>query len=50
MYKVERAIILDGDLFVQNNAVLGAEFDCSGYNAVWTETETNKWLMDVGMV
>lgn len=41
------AIILDGDQIVYNNSILASEFERSGYNAVWTEDETEEWLMTV---
>lgn len=44
---IENAIILDGDQIIYNEKILSPEFDRSGYNAVWTETETDEWLMQV---
>lgn len=44
---IENAIILDGDQIIYNETILSPEFDRSGYNAVWTETETDEWLMQV---
>ena len=44
---LEDCIILDGDQIIHDPKVLHPEFDRSGYNAVWTEEETNEWLMDV---
>lgn len=43
---LENAIILDGDQVIVNPNSLRAEFNRSGYNAVWTE-ETDEWLMTV---
>ena len=40
-------IILDGDQIVYNSSVLDPHFSLSGYNAVWCETDTNEWLLDV---
>ncbi len=40
-------IILDGDQIVRNTAVLALEFEHSGYNAVWTDGETDEWLLTV---
>lgn len=40
-------IILDGDQIIRNPSVLAPEFLRSGYNAVWTEEETNEWLLTV---
>lgn len=44
---IENAIILDGDQIIYNEKILSPEFERSGYNAVWTETETDEWLMKV---
>lgn len=41
------AIILDGDQIIYNNDILKADFEKSGYNAVWTNEDTNEWLMQV---
>ncbi len=38
-------MILDGDQIIHNPSVLDPGFDRSGYNAVWTEEETNEWLL-----
>lgn len=40
-------MILDGDLVISNPDVLKAEFDRSGYSAIWTDSETDEWLMQV---
>ena len=40
-------IILDGDQIIRNSSVLAPEFERSGYNAVWTDEETNEWLLTV---
>lgn len=40
-------IILDGDQVIRNPSVLAPEFKCSGYNAVWTDEETDEWLLTV---
>lgn len=45
--KIEDAIILDGDQIIYNNEILRPEFERSGYNAVWTDGETDEWLMTV---
>lgn len=42
---LEDAIILDGDQIIYNDAILAPEFQRSGYNAIWTDGETNEWLM-----
>lgn len=41
------AIILDGDQIIYNNDILKADFEKSGYNAVWINEDTNEWLMQV---
>ena len=40
-------IILDGDQFIYDETILCPEFTLSGYNAVWTDDETDEWLMTV---
>lgn len=42
---LENAIILDGDQMIYNNHVLRREFERSGYNCVWTDRETDEWLL-----
>ena len=44
---IENAIILDGDQIIYHEKILAPEFDRSGYNAVWTDDETEEWLMTV---
>lgn len=44
---IEDAIILDGDQMIYNDKVLGASFEKSGYNAIWTDSGTDEWLMQV---
>ncbi len=44
---LENAIILDGDQIIYHDEILAPEFEKSGYNAVWTETDTDEWLMQV---
>ena len=44
---IENAIILDGDQIIYNQNILATEFEKSGYNAVWTDENTNEWLMYV---
>ncbi len=44
---IKEAMILDGDQIVFNTDTLSPEFERSGYNAVWTENETNEWLLTV---
>lgn len=49
---LENAMILDGDLIIRNPAVLSPVFEHSGYNAIWTDGQTEEWLMQAenGMV
>ena len=42
---IEDVIILDGDQMIFNDSILAPEFELSGYNAVWTDRETDEWLM-----
>lgn len=42
---LEDAMILDGDQIIYHPEILRPEFERSGYNAVWTENETDEWLM-----
>lgn len=42
---IENSIILDGDQIIYEESVLKPEFELSGYNAIWTEENTNEWLM-----
>lgn len=44
---LEDVIILDGDQIIYNSEILAPEFEHSGYNGVWTEEETQEWLMSV---
>ena len=44
---IQEAIIIDGDQIVYNSKILGNEFTASGYNCVWTDEETNEWLLTV---
>lgn len=44
---IGNSIILDGDQMIFNSGILSPEFERSGYNAVWTNTSTNEWLMTV---
>ena len=44
---IENAIILDGDQIIYHEKILAPEFDRSGYNAVWTDDETEEGLMTV---
>lgn len=44
---IEDAIILDGDQIIYDSSILAPEFERSGYNAVWTDSMTDEWLMTV---
>ena len=44
---LEDAIVLDGDQIIYNNEILTSNFEKSGYNAVWTDEDTDEWLMQV---
>ena len=44
---IEDAIILDGDQIIYDSSILSPEFEKSGYNAIWTDNETDEWLLDV---
>ena len=42
---LEEAIILDGDQIILDPAILSPEFEASGYGGIFTEDETDEWLM-----
>lgn len=44
---IDNTIILDGDQIIYNAEILSPYFEKSGYNAVYTENETDEWLMQV---
>lgn len=44
---IDDALILDGDQMIYNDAILQPEFERSGYNCVWTDTDTDEWLLTV---
>lgn len=44
---LEDAIILDGDQIIYNENILCSKFEKSCYNAVWTDDDTDEWLMQV---
>ena len=44
---LEDVIILDADQIIYNPAILAPDFECSGYNAIWTDEETREWLLTV---
>ena len=49
---IEEAIILDGDQIIYHDEILCPQFERSGYNCVWTDKETDEWLLkaDRGIV
>lgn len=44
---IGNAFILDGDQIIYDDSILKPEFTRSGYNCVWTEEDTDEWLMSV---
>lgn len=44
---IEDAIILDGDQIIYNPTILTPQFERSGYNCIWSEHETDEWLLTV---
>ena len=40
---LEDVIILDGDQIIYNDQILSSDFEKSGYNAIWTDNETDEW-------
>ncbi len=44
---LEDVMILDGDQVIRCPKVLSPEFERSGYQAVWTDTHTDEWLLTV---
>lgn len=40
-------IILDGDQVIFHPEILAPDFERSGYNAVWTDSHTEEWVMTV---
>jgi len=44
---IENSIILDGDQIIYNKDILSPNFIRSGYNCIWTEQDTNEWLLTV---
>lgn len=44
---LEESIILDGDQIIYNPEILTPFFNHSGYNCIWTEEETNEWLLQI---
>lgn len=44
---IEDSIILDRDQIIYNSCILDSEFERSGYNCVWTDKETDEWLLKI---
>lgn len=44
---IDDTIILDGDQIIYNDSILSPEFERSGYNCVWTDEDTEEWLLQV---
>lgn len=44
---IGNSIILDGDQIIYHDEILSKEFERSGYNSVWTDSETKEWLQKV---
>ncbi len=44
---LQDVIILDGDQIIYNAQILDPHFTRSGYNAIWTDNETDEWLLTV---
>ena len=42
---IEESIILDGDQIIFNPDILSPCFERSGYNCVWTDQQTDEWLL-----
>lgn len=42
---LQDVIITDADLLIRNHRILTPQFERSGYNAVWTDTPTDEWLL-----
>ena len=44
---IENVIILDGDQMIYNPDILRPDFERSGYNCIWTDEETEEWVLTV---
>ena len=44
---LEDVMILDGDQIIYTDKILDPSFERSGYNCVWTNSQTDEWLMTV---
>lgn len=41
------AIVLEGDIWINNDSIILTEFDYSGYTSIWSDYETSEWLQSV---
>ncbi len=41
---LENAVVLDGDIWIQDIDIIKSHFDWSGYTSIWTSTATREWL------
>lgn len=44
---ISNAIIMDGDQIIYNKEILNKQITKSGYSCVWTDDETDEWLLTV---
>lgn len=44
---LKNAVIMDGDIWISDDAILLTEFDYSGYTSIWTSTFVNEWVQHV---
>lgn len=44
---ISNAIIMDGDQIIYNKEILNKQITKSGYSCIWTDEETNEWLLTV---
>lgn len=44
---ISNSIILDGDQIIYNPSILNPSVTKSGYSCIWTDEETDEWLMSV---
>ncbi len=41
---LENAVVLDGDIWIQDVDIIKSHFDWSGYTSIWTSSHTREWL------
>lgn len=44
---ISNAIIMDGDQIIYNKEILNKQITKSGYSCIWTDDETDEWLLTV---